>query len=758
MTVDLVKPRAVPYADAVRVFSSRARDDDGALRSLSPDRLSVQNISCNVVVGLNPCEREDRQLVHFDVDVSTTVAREPENAFDFRRLARDIRQEVESSEFVSLESLASLVARITLRHATQPDDVVTIRAAKPKALVFADAAEVEIVRTSHDYPAMTRIEDPAPGFGLDPPLDPSALGLLAQDGVSAPGSSSPQGQHFAAIALGSNLGDRFANIEAALQLLESPELISAFEEPEESKSLAVINTSFLYESAPMYVTDQPNFLNCACIIRTTVAPLKLLKVLKAIERTVGRVPSIRNGPRAVDLDVLFYDDAHIDTRPDSRRASLEDLEGHLVVPHPRMAEREFVLRPLFDMVPDFVHPAFRKPIHEMLSDVLKTAPVGSPAMIKVMPFPRYPRPPHHAPPVAHAPAIPHTQAYWKFPPTRSAAVPAGHNATSPRRRTRLMATLNVTPDSFSDGSDHTTLPAALDYAASSAAAGADIVDVGGYSTRPGAANVSPEEETRRVVPVIEAIRALPDDAAEDARAKGRRRAAAAAANANARDVLISVDTFRADVARSAVLAGANCINDVHAFTGPDCPPTAASARLASMKRVARELAVPVVLMHSRGDAGANKDYSAYGSVVRGVAQELGRKVEAIVRGPGGVRRWLVMVDPGIGFSKSVEGNLQLLRESASIVAADARTEDGAWNPLRGYPHLVGVSRKSFLGAILLQEDDEGPYQGRQTTPKERGWATAAAVACAVQQGAAVVRVHDVFELGDVVRVADAIWS
>ncbi len=398
------------------------------------------------------------------------------------------------------------------------------------------------------------------------------------------------------------------------------------------------------------------------------------------------------------------------------------------------------------MVPDFIHPVLRKPIHEMLAGVLKASShADSPAMIKVMPFPAYPHSPHHhRPPVAAVLAIPHTQAYWKFPPARS-AVPTGR--TSPPRRTRLMATLNVTPDSFSDGADHTALPAALAYATSSAAAGADIVDVGGYSTRPGAAHVSPDEETRRVVPVIAAIRALPPHASA------------------AKNVLISVDTFRPDVARAAVLAGANCINDVHAFTGPDYPPSAASgaastpalAYLADMKKTARELAVPVVLMHSRGDAGANKDYSCYGSVVQGVTQELGEKVEAIVRGPGGVRRWLVMVDPGIGFSKSLDGNLQVLRNSSSITA-NKRTADGVWNPLRGYPQLIGVSRKSFLGTILSQPDDDRTYQGRRTTPKERGWATAAAVTSAVQQGAAVVRVHDVVELGDVVRVADSIWS
>jgi dihydroneopterin aldolase/2-amino-4-hydroxy-6-hydroxymethyldihydropteridine diphosphokinase/dihydropteroate synthase len=167
---------------------------------------------------------------------------------------------------VSLESLASLVARITLRHANQPDDIVTVRAAKPKALVFADAAEVEIVRTSDDNLTPTKVGESALGFpslGLDPPVRPSTLHFLTQDSVS-----SRPGQHLAAISLGSNLGDRFANIEAALRLLDQPELIPAPMEQGTSTSIAVVNTSFLYETAPMYVTDQPSFLNCACIVRS----------------------------------------------------------------------------------------------------------------------------------------------------------------------------------------------------------------------------------------------------------------------------------------------------------------------------------------------------------------------------------------------------------------------------------------------------------------------------------------------------------
>ena len=273
-------------------------------------------------------------------------------------------QEVESSEFISLESLASLVARIALRHAIRSDDVVTVRAAKPKALVFADAAEVEIVRTSRDYPPTPSAEASAHGshsLGLDPPVDSSTLNLQVQNVVPGP----PQGRHLVAIALGSNLGDRFANIAAALHLLEHQELIPTT--PWGIACLTVINTSFLYETAPMYVTDQPSFLNCACIVcpflalcyypslpvlqvRTNALPYALLETLKAIEHTVGREPSIRNGPRAVDLDILFYDDAYLDSRPVSLKGTPEGLEGQLVIPHPRMAEREFVLRPLYELV------------------------------------------------------------------------------------------------------------------------------------------------------------------------------------------------------------------------------------------------------------------------------------------------------------------------------------------------------------------------------------------------------------------------
>lgn len=349
-------------------------------------------------------------------------------------------------------------------------------------------------------------------------------------------------------------------------------------------------------------------------------------------------------------------------------------------------------------------------------------------MLKVMPFPKYPSDDSELTKINGVNVLP-TAKYW----TVSSADPSAKQQRRPRK-THLMATLNVTPDSFSDGAQHNALPAAIAYTTAAVASGAHIIDIGGYSTRPGADFVSPEEEIRRVVPVIQAIRAHADDAV--------------------RHALLSVDTFRWDVAEQAIRAGANCINDVHAFTGPTYPLDATSAEhLARMRSVARGLGVPVVLMHSRGEAGANKDYDAYpGGLVPAIQTELGRKVDAIVRGPGGVRRWLVFVDPGIGFSKPVEGQLALMRDLGRVTA------DEPGNILVGYPLLFGASKKSMLGAVLEEPDVEGTYKGRKTTAQERGWATAAAVACAVQQGASVVRVHDVAEMRDVVAVASAIWN
>ncbi|KAL1731527.1 Dihydropteroate synthase [Schizophyllum commune] len=679
-----------------------AKAGEPGLWTITDRRYFVRDLEVDAVIGVNQCEREEKQIVRLNASIEAGSA---SGSVGFRSLTRRLYSTLGQTEYLTLESFTNYAALEVLRdvHSSIPSPTVIISAAKPYALVFAGSSEVVVQRSLTDFPASWLAEKP-----------------VAQESSI----------HRAVIALGANIGDKFHNIEYALRLLEAAHCLGVDLEVD-NPVIDVVDTSFLYESAPMYVTDQPSFINCACMVETNLPPVVLLRLLKKVEEIVGRVPSVRNGPRAIDLDVVFYDDETIDTRAPADRGSLDNLQDHLVVPHPRLHERDFVLRPLADMIPDYVHPSFCKSISRMASSLASTS--AEPPLKRVIPIPRLPLSSSTEATEYGVTSVPETLTSWTYTPA------------NPGRDAMLMATLNVTPDSFSDGAEHNQLSDALAYVDESVSAGASIIDIGGYSTRPGAAYVSPDEEIQRVVPVVQAMRAT---------------------DGPARDVPISVDTFRPEVAEAAIQAGANCINDVYAFMGAGAYPfddterkAQSDAVLASMKDIARRYAVPVVLMHSRGDAGKNKDYSAYAyagegvAVVEGVRVELGDIVERIVRGKGGVRRWLVIVDPGVGFSKTVEGNLTLLRDGAQVVADVVIGPEGQQrrNPLAGYPVLVGTSRKSFLGSVL-----ESGINARKTEGRERDWATAAAITCAVQQGALLIRAHDVKGMADVVTVAKAL--
>ena len=407
------------------------------------------------------------------------------------------------------------------------------------------------------------------------------------------------------------------------------------------------------------------------------------------------------------------------------------------------------------IIPDWVHPHLHLTTNDLLKKVMRGKPADDPPMHKVVPFPRTPH-------TQQWPTPPSTLTYWVVPGSSSDSLHNESNFAAPPR-TYVMATLNATPDSFSDGGAHASVPAGLAYARASITAGASIIDIGGCSTRPGATPISAAEESARVTPIILSIRADSD---------------AKAGATSLSNIPISVDTFRPSVAYDALTAGANCINDVYACTGPAYPcDTESEEYFRGMLSAARHFAAPVIMMHSRGPAGANKDYSAYNKnnadatdesrhtapVLEGIRMELGSKVTRAVTGRGALRRWQVIVDPGLGFSKSVEDNLTILRHAKTITAEIATRS--AWplpkrslrNPLAGYPLLIGASRKSFLGTILSRPATlESKRSDGERQAKDRDFATAAAVTCAVQQGATVVRVHEVQGMVDVVKVASAL--
>lgn len=256
----------------------------------------------------------------------------------------------------------------------------------------------------------------------------------------------------------------------------------------------------------------------------------------------------------------------------------------------------------------------------------------------------------------------------------------------------VMGILNVTPDSFSDGGRFFAVNTALEQARRMVKDGAAIIDVGGESTRPGAAPVKVEDELRRVIPVIEAIAAeLP--------------------------VPVSVDTSKPQVMRAAVAAGAGAINDVNAL------------RARGALEAARESDVPVCLMHMRGEPRTMQREPVYRDLVGEVYEFLLHRVDACVA--GGIQRSRLLLDPGFGFGKTLTHNLELLRKLDRFLQA-------------GLPVLVGISRKSMIGALLDKPVDQ------------RLFGSLAAAVLAVRAGAAIVRVHDVGPTVDALRVATAV--
>jgi len=267
-------------------------------------------------------------------------------------------------------------------------------------------------------------------------------------------------------------------------------------------------------------------------------------------------------------------------------------------------------------------------------------------------------------------------------------------------RTYLMGILNVTPDSFSDGGEFYTKSDAVIQARRMVAAGVDIIDIGGQSTRPGSSQITLQQELDRVLPAIAAIREGPDEWAE---------------------VPVSIDTTRAEVADRAIALGADIVNDISGGTfDPD------------MFSVVARSQVPIILMHIRGTPQTMQKLTDYEDLIGEISEFLESRINAAVEAR--IERSRLIVDPGIGFAKTGSQNLEIFRQMSRFLAL-------------GVPILVGPSRKSFIGHLL----------DRPTDPKGRVWGTAAACVGAIAGGADILRVHDVAEMRDVCRVADAIF-
>ena len=263
------------------------------------------------------------------------------------------------------------------------------------------------------------------------------------------------------------------------------------------------------------------------------------------------------------------------------------------------------------------------------------------------------------------------------------------------QRTYLMGILNITPDSFSDGGKFNDIHSAISQVKYMIDNGADIIDIGGQSTRPGAEQISFSEEFNRVIPIIKAIR-------------------------QQFSIPISIDTTRAKIAQEAITAGADIINDISGGTFDE-----------EILTIAGRLDVAIILMHMRGNPQTMQKMTNYQNLIIEITDFLSRQRQKAIA--CGVDSSKIIIDPGIGFAKTPGQNIELLRRLSEFKALKV-------------PILIGTSRKSFIGEIINQKD-----------PLKRVLGTAATCCSAIMSGADILRIHDVAEIYDVSRVADAIY-
>ena len=439
------------------------------------------------------------------------------------------------------------------------------------------------------------------------------------------------------LGIGSNLGDRLGNLFQAQAAL--------------APQVRLLRTSSIYETPPWGYNDQPAFLNQVLEVETDLDPQALLTRLKAIEAQLGRVENFRYGPRLIDLDILFYGEQVYTSET-------------LNIPHPMLAERAFVLVPLVELAPEFIHPQLKRSIAVLLSE------------------------------------RPDREEIVLYQPNLTAEWPRWGE------RTYVMGILNITPDSFSgDGLLQQSDPAsaALAQARQFLRDGANILDLGAESSRPGSSTVDAETEIARIQPILAAFQeeALP--------------------------AIISVDTYKAESAETCLRSGAHWINDIWGLKADP-----------ELARVIAAHHAGVVIMHNRSNwqdvqnlGGLGQTYSGarYNDIIEDIKGELGESLE--IASKAGIAQEKIILDPGIGFGKNLADNLAILNRLDEIKKM-------------GFPILIGPSRKSFIGQAL------------DLPVEERLEGTAAAVALGIAHGADIVRVHDVKEMARVSKMSDAI--
>lgn len=656
------------------------------------DEINVNKLSLLTIIGVFTFERLQRQIV--DIDLRLGV-KNPN--ISIHKIIDSIVNYVEASNFKTVEALVLNIGQLVFQDYADDVSNLKVKVTKPNAISYTDGVGV------------TSVMDASSFEGMEPLIHPSKNNASVAEGFNLPlseiESKSSKNNHVAYIGFGSNSGNPVKNISKALDLLNS-------------YGVKVVATSSMYISKPMYHKDQNNFYNGAIKVSfKDKTPHDLLKILKEIEYDhIDRKKDFENGPRLIDLDIILFDDICLNS---------EDL----IIPHKSMLERSFVLQPLCELIPsDLIHPISAEPIHNHLQQLLKSKPnvllQESQDLIQITPIPRL---------------LKENSNLFQF------------DQLNNKHRTLIMGILNVTPDSFSDGGKNIgkSIGELEKTAIKLLEDGAKVLDIGGVSTRPGGCEISEQEELERVLPIIKAFRASKHEILMNA--------------------IISIDTYRANVAEACIQEGADIVNDISMGLYDD-----------RMFEVIAKYGVPYIMNHTRGttatmskltnyESNTNDDIIEYitdpingpvdlkfrpevNNLINGVSREL--SLQCLKAFSKGVRKWQLIIDPGVGFAKNLEQNLAIIRHASyfkkySMLVnekAENSSIDHLYFSMNGLPLLMGPSRKKFLGTIT----DE-------PTPSNRIISTAASVVACVEQRADIVRVHDVKENNCAILTADAIY-
>ncbi|KAK5780591.1 trifunctional dihydropteroate synthetase/dihydrohydroxymethylpterin pyrophosphokinase/dihydroneopterin aldolase FOL1 PWA37_003231 [Arxiozyma heterogenica] len=674
------------------------------MREPTEEIYEIHNLELFTIIGVFTFERLQKQKVSLDIIIKSPPGLDKTSSL--KLIIDNIVEYVEKSNFKTVEALVESVGKVISQSISSSDRdriEITVKVIKLSAITDTDGVGVSTTKSVKQLDLLKSIKL------KDNSMDKSTKFDLPVEQKFKQISIVNNEWNTAYLAFGSNIGNRVKYILSAINLLDK------------NPKIKVLNTSSLFESEPMYFKDQNSFMNGCLQIKTQLNPDELLTVCKQIEyEELKRVKHFDNGPRCIDLDIILY----LNSEGNHVLVNTENL----IVPHPKMLERTFVLEPLSELIPStMLHPITSEPIIQHLDQIYAKLNDAD-YLTKLIPLPS----------INNSYRFLRFNTRYELNPISSQVI---RKTSSP---TYIMGIINNTPDSFSDGGKHfNNIDKKLDDIIRMCNEAFKlqeniIIDIGGCSTRPNSKQATSEEELSRSIQLIKTIRQCPQLPQEK--------------------IVLSIDTYRSEVARQAVLAGVDIINDI---SGGTFDP-------AIFEVVAENPYVAYVLSHIRGDINTMTQLNHYEETenlngteflynqieknntqtqfIRSIGFEMSQTYRKAVQ--CGVKRWQIIMDPGLGFAKNGNQNIQLMKDIPLLKNYSFFNEDTKeFTNFKNIPVLVGPSRKKFIGTITKEED-----------ASKRDFATGSVVTSCIGLGCDIVRVHNVADCSKAVKIADSIYK